>query len=132
MGALVATDITVTVTERWRSGRKHYSRGTLAISGASDETYPNGGIPLPAIGAFGMYQYLDALVFFGVDATTGTVADYLARWDKANHKLFLFEEEGAAAGGPLLECDTSEVPGLSTGASGGVGPRTYNFLAVGW
>ena len=132
MGSLVATDIIVKVTKRWRAGRKHFATGTLQIAGAANETYPNNGIPLPAVGKFGMYKYLDSLVFFGVDPVCGTVADYLARWDKTNHKLFLYEEEASAAGGPLLECDTAEVPGKTTGASGGTAPRIYNFLAVGW
>lgn len=50
-----------------------------------------------------------------------TKAEYPSRYDKTNHKLFLFEEEASAAGGPMLECDTGEVPG----------PRTWGFYAIG-
>lgn len=120
MAAITAADLTVTLTEVWIQGVKRHSRGTLLIPGTL--TYPNNGIPLPAIASFGMQQQLDVLEIFGVDASAGTVADYVSQYDKTNHKLFLFEEEAAAAGGPLLEADTSEVPGA----------RTYNFHAIGW
>lgn len=120
MGALAKTDLTVVVTEKWINGRKKHVRGTLAIAGTN--TYPDGGIPMPDLEKFGFVRQLDVFAVFGVNATAGTVADYMVRYDKANHKLLMFEEEGTAAGGPLLECDTSEVPGA----------RTYNFEAIGW
>jgi len=120
MGALVASDITITILQQWISRGKRFVVGTLQI--AATNTYTDNGITLPVIAKFGMWRQLDVLDIFGVDPTRGTVADYHDRYDKTNHKLFLFEEEAAAAGGPLLECDTAEAPGL----------RIYDFLAVGW
>lgn len=77
--------------------------------------------------AIGTGTYLDNVADGSLQSATapdrnGTNFTYHARYDKTNHKLLLFEEEGTAAGGPLLECDTSEVPG----------PRTWNFEAIGW
>lgn len=120
MPSLTAADITIVIKNEMVAGPKRFVTGTLAIAGTN--TYPNDGIPIPTIQKFGMIRQLDALMIFGVDPTTGTVADYMTRYDKTNNKLFLYVEEAVAAGGPLLESLTSEVPGA----------RTYDFLAIGW
>jgi len=120
MAALTAASWTLTITERFVRGVKKITHGTLALPGT--DTYPNDGIPLPTKDKFGFIRQMDSLILFGVDPTAGTVSEYHTRYDKTNHKLFLYEEEAAAAGGPLLECDTAEVPGA----------RTWNFVAEGW
>jgi hypothetical protein len=120
MAALTAASWTLTILNRYRTSNMKHVIGTLALAGT--DTYPDGGIPLPTKDKFGFVRGVHSLTIFGVDATAGTVSDYAARYDKTNHKLFLYEEEAAAAGGPLLECDTAEVPGA----------RTYNFHATGW
>lgn len=117
MAALDADDLTVVVTERWQEGVKRHCRGTIAI--AATDTYPTGGIPLPVKGKFGMDRSVDVLV---VSGSAGTATQYMYGYDKTNYKLLLYEEEGTAAGGPLLEADTSEVPGA----------RTVFFYAIGW
>lgn len=119
MAALDSSDVTITITETSLAGTppKRHVRGTIAIAGV--DTYPTGGIPLPVIGLFGMIRQLDELRVSGQAAAT---TQYVYQYDRTNHTLQLFEEEAAAAGGPLLECDTSEVPGA----------RTLDFAAVGW
>lgn len=117
MAALDANDWTVTISERWISDRKLYSRGTMALAGT--DTYPTGGVPLPSAATLGFVRSLDVLMLTGhASATTS----YLVIVDYANNKAQFYEEEAVAAGGPLLECDTAEVPG----------PRTFDFLAIGW
>lgn len=118
MAAFVSTDVTVTVVERKNLGPKRYVSGTIAF-GNGALTYPTAGIPLPVIGNFGFVRNMDDLNISGVN---GLTTDYLVRYNKSAHKLQLFEEEATAAGGPLLECDTSEAPAA----------RTYNFVAFGW
>ena len=120
MAALTAASWTLATTKRWRSGggKIREVTGTLVLAGT--DTYPDNGIPLPAKAQFGVSTVLDFEIT-GVDPTAGTVADYLPVYDRTNHKLFLYEEEATAAGGPLLECDTAEVPGA----------RTYDFHLVG-
>lgn len=120
MAALTAASWTVSITERRIISGKRHHFGTLTL--AAVDTYPDGGIPLPTRANLGFVRQVDMLVIFGVDPTTGTVSQYMPMYDKTNHKLFLYEEEGVAAGGPLLECDAAEVPGA----------RTYNFHAIGW
>jgi hypothetical protein len=120
MAALTAASWTVTINGRSISNKLRTVWGTLLLAGT--DTYPNGGIPLPVIGNLGFVRNMDGIIIFGVDPTAGTVADYVYRYDATNHKLFLYEEEGVAAGGPLLEADTAEVPGV----------RTLDFQAFGW
>jgi hypothetical protein len=62
---------------------------------------------------------MDMLNIFGNNART---TDYVYRWNKSAQKLLLYEEEAAAAGGPLLECDVAEAPPA----------RTLDFSAIGW
>ena len=120
MAALTAASWTIVITDRKIEGARRTTYGTLAIPGT--DTYPNDGIPLPDKGKFGFVRQFDGIVFFGVSPAAGTVAEYFTRYDKTNHKMFLYEEEAAAAGGPLLEADTGEVPGA----------RTWDFVAWGW
>lgn len=117
MAALDANDITVVIQRRAISGTTRVVRGTLAI--AATDTYPTGGIPMPINAKFGMQRQLDILQITG---SAGNTTEYIYRYDRANRKLAMYEEEAVAAGGPLLECDTSEAPGA----------RTVNFLAMGW
>jgi len=118
MAAFASTDITVVVTERRVIETIKEVVGTIAF-GNGALTYATGGVPLPAIGAFGFVRNISDLNISGIN---GLTTDYLARYDKTNHKILLYEEEAAAAGGPLLECDGSEAPAA----------RTYNFRATGW
>lgn len=113
---LTATSWTVVITSRVKMGQRWVVTGTMALADTNE--YPTGGIPMPAKGLFGFEHVMDAFVIFGNNAKT---TDYLYRYDKANHKLFVYEEEGTAAGGPLLEADNAEVPGA----------RTLDFVAIG-
>lgn len=120
MAALTAASWTLTNTDRALVAtlKKRVTYGTLVLAGV--DTYPTGGIPLPAKEKFGMVRQMDDLRLIAQD--TNATTQYLTNFDKTNHKLQVFEEEAAAAGGPLLEADVAEVPG----------PRTYRFVATGW
>jgi hypothetical protein len=117
MAAFAASDVTVTITDRWIAGGKVNVVGTIAF-GDGALTYPTAGIPLPAIAKFGMPRRLQVLNVYGVNERT---SDYMVRYGPANHTLLLYEEEASAAGGPLLEADTSEAPAA----------RTYSYHAIG-
>lgn len=118
MPALVAANVTVTVLERWITAKKRWVRGTIAF-GDGALTYPTAGVPLPAIGQFGFVRNMDTFGVFGLNERT---TDYRVVYGPANSTLLMYEEEAAAAGGPLLECDTAEAPAA----------RTYSFIASGW
>ena len=117
MTALASTDVTVAVTERWWEGLKLHSRGTITF-GDGALTYVTTGVPLPAIAKFSMRRALDVLDVFGVN---GLTTDYMPPYNATAHALLMYEEEAPAAGGPLLEADTSEAPAA----------RVYGFHAIG-
>ena len=121
MAAIAASDFTTVITERLVTCGSKLSRtvrGTIAF-GDGALTYSTAGVPLPSRATLGFTRNIDTMHFFGVNERT---TDYMLRYGPANHTLLMYEEEGAAAGGPLLECDTSEAPAA----------RTYNFVATGW
>jgi hypothetical protein len=118
MAAIAAANIAVAVTRQIRMGtlKKHY--GTITF-GDGSLTYSTAGLPLPAIGSFGFVSFIESLKIFGNNALT---SDYSYKYNKSAHKLLCYEEEAAAAGGPLLECDTGEAPAA----------RVLNWEAEGW
>lgn len=119
MVALAAGDVTIAVTKKKRGGsglKIHF--GTLTF-GDEALTYPTAGIPLPTYASFEFIRNIEDIQITGVN---GLTTDYHTQYDKANNKLLLYEEEAVAAGGPLLEADTSEAPAA----------RIYNFIAWGW
>ena len=122
MAALAAANVTTVISERvvFCSGSKlaRKVRGTIAF-GDGALTYPTAGVPLPSRAALGFTRNIDSMTFFSVNERT---TDYHLRYGPANHTLLMYEEEAVAAGGPLLECDTSEAPAA----------RTYGFEAWGW
>lgn len=117
MAAFVASDVTVAITKRWIAGGLIHAIGTLTF-GDGALTYPTAGIPLPARASFGFGRAIHAFQVFGVNERT---TDYMVRYGPAAHTLLLYEEEGVAAGGPLLEADTAEAPAA----------RTYSWYAIG-
>jgi hypothetical protein len=118
MAALTAADITTVISDRRIVGKRKVVRGTIAF-GDGALTYPTAGVPLPALSVFGFIRSMDRFEVFGVNERT---SDYSVKYGPANRTLLMYEEEAAAAGGPLLECDTSEAPAA----------RTYSFVAEGW
>lgn len=131
MAALDGDDLVVDVVEVWISGVKRHARGTLDIVGTG--TYTTGGLLLakvtpsvPAAKRFGMDRQLDVLIINGsqtdADPGTSSTTQYVYGYNAVTKALVVYEEEGTAAGGPLLQADTSEVPG----------PRRLNWYAIGW
>lgn len=121
MAALTAASFTLAFAPKydmWIEGGVKNVRGTIAFGNGVD-TYVTTGIPMPAIGAFGFKTTMRTFEIFGIG---GNTSDYLIRYNPATHRLLLYEEEAAAAGGPLLEADAAEAPAA----------RTYTFLAQGW
>lgn len=114
MADINANNFTVTVTERWQTGRKKYSRGSLALVGT--DNYVAAGVPLPAISNFGFTRQMDSL---NLDQADNSANAYTTHFDSANQKLLLYR--GGAANAALAQM-----------GSAAVGNRTWNFLASGW
>lgn len=90
MGDLAAANVTITWTgasavpkpgDIWIEGRKRKALCTIAF-GDGALTYPANGIPLPAIGKFGMIRSLEAIRIL-----TGGVPGIAWDYDSANNKL---------------------------------------------
>lgn len=119
MADLASTDITIAITEKGRTGKKRWSRGTITF-GDGALTTPAAGVPLPAIAQFGFARQLDTLQLFGIN---GKTTDYLLRYDKTNHKLLMYVSHDTAGATKLpMDTDAAQAPAS----------RAYNFYAMGW
>jgi hypothetical protein len=119
MAALTAASWTVTITGEVIKGLEREVSGTLALPGT--DTYPDAGIPLPSIAALGLRRNLKELRLTGKVTPENT--EYLTRVDYANHKLLLYVSHDTAGATALpMDEEGADAPG----------PRTWNFVAVGW
>lgn len=86
MTDLVATDVTVTLNTRDRHvlGKLRMSRGSIAF-GDGALTYPYGGVPMPAIGNFGMNKEVEELDIVDVSGS-----GLIFRYDQSNRKMKIF------------------------------------------
>lgn len=116
MANFVAADLVIAAVEVRLMGRKRRTTGTITFGGGP--TYVTPGMPLPAIGNFGMYRQLDSLIVVGM---TPLITNFLVSFSKAAHKLQLFQ---STTGAPniLVEIADATVPDA----------RTYIWEAWGW
>jgi len=84
MTALVATDVTETINTKDRIGKFRVARGSLAF-GDGALTYPYGGIPMPAIGKFGMNREVSEMLI-----TDASYNGLIYRYDQANRTMQIF------------------------------------------
>lgn len=118
MVAIASTDVTLTLSEETRQNHKKMNKVSLAF-GNGTLTYPSGGVPLPAIGNFGMVTALDGLVYLEPDAGNGFVYKY----DQSAHTIRIYQgDNNNAADAPLIELTTAATPASAT----------ISAYAVGW
>lgn len=118
MAALTEASWTVVITSEEICGRERHVRGTMALPGT--DTYPDEGIPLPAIARLGLRRNLKELRLLQ-QSTEETLYGHAI--DYANHKLLLFVSHDTAAVTALpMDEEGADAPG----------PRTFAFTAVGW
>lgn len=102
MTALASTDVTVTVNSR----DKDIGHGALSkfmgiasiVFGDGALTYPTGGIPLPAIGRFGLQRQVDIGV---VEPPSGD--GYVYKYDRTNHKVLIYTAAGFTPSGTVSQ-----------------------------
>lgn len=87
MTAIASTDVTITLSAQNRDivpgARKNVSLVTIAF-GNGALTYSTGGVPLPAIGNFGMKKQLQGML---IQQPYGSLFDF--RYDATNHKIVI-------------------------------------------
>lgn len=95
MTAFASTDVTITLTAQDRDvvpgARKVVSLATIAF-GNGALTYATGGVPLPAIGNFGMKKALQRML---IQQPYGSA--YIYRYDPDNHKIKILADTGTLA-----------------------------------
>lgn len=87
MADLGATDVTVTLSPQDKDflGVKRVSYPSIAFGGAGKTYGAANGIPMPAIGKFGMNKEIKR-----VFVTQPPGDGYVYKWDRANHKLRIY------------------------------------------
>jgi hypothetical protein len=110
MAALASTDVTVTVNagDREIAGGGAFKNLTLAsvVFGDGSLTYPTGGVPMPAIGKFGLHK---AVNFAAIMDDPGN--GFVYKYDVTNHKIKIYTQGfltgatvvGAAETGALVK-----------------------------
>lgn len=89
MTALASSDVTISQLKLYpRGGTKTRRNKVSMVFGNSVLTYPAGGVPAPAFGAFGFTSYMDDL--FISDNANGS--DILWKWDYTNRKLRAYRQ----------------------------------------
>jgi len=119
MAALTAASWTLTLTKRYRKAGRKYAEGTLLLAGV--DTYPTGGVPLPAKEKFGFIREFSGITLGGQVAA---ITSYGEKYDRANHKLMLYVSHDTA-GVTTLPMDEEDAAGVP-------GARTWDFVAWGW
>ena len=79
-------DVTYTMHERIRLGKKHFVFTTIAFGANSNQSYPPGGIPVSETG-LGLNGTLDALIFLESNADV-----YLYEWKRSTNKIRIFSQ----------------------------------------
>lgn len=113
MAAIASTNVEVTVApaKREMAGAgafKNFTQAQIKF-GNGTLTYPTGGVPLPALGAFGLHKGIDLALIEQPPAN-----GFVYKFDRANHKIKIFTQgvrtgstDAAAAENGALVKDSS-------------------------
>ena len=85
MTMLAETNVTYTINDRTRIGKKYFTEFTMAF-GDGALTYPTGGVPITP-SKIGFRRNIDALKVIESNGNT-----LLYEWDKSANKLRIFSE----------------------------------------
>lgn len=111
MAAIAAANVTVTVNSEIRGGPKQKRNRVTIAFGNGSLTYPSGGVPMPAIGSFGMVTALDGLVMIDAHAANG----FLYKFDRANRKIRIYQgDNDNASDAALIELVTATAPAAAS------------------
>ena len=85
MGDILAANVTYTINERQRIGKKYFVEATIAF-GNGVLTYPTGGVPLTT-GSLGFRRGIDALMILESNSDA-----LLYEWDKSANTISIYTE----------------------------------------
>lgn len=117
MADIASSGVTITClpTDRFNLGKLRMNMVKIEFGNGTDTVPSGGGVPLPAVGAFGMNKFLKALMIYGGKGT------YEYSFSQTDHKLFVYHGDySASSDGPHVD-------------AGGVAitARTLYALAIG-
>ncbi|PWT71727.1 MAG: hypothetical protein C5B59_17260 [Bacteroidetes bacterium] len=129
MTAIAAANVTVTTVQSApsaRGGQRMFEESrknnlVKIVFGDGSLTYPTGGIPMPAIGNFGMRRFLEY-----ISILSDNLDAFIYKWDFPNQKIRIYyptQQTGGAGNRAGVEFGVSDVPALNT---------TLYAEAVGW
>ncbi|MEN6421319.1 MAG: hypothetical protein ABFD76_05170 [Smithella sp.] len=126
MGAIASTDITITVGSRDKEiigvmAGKNMTLATIAFGNAA-LTYPANGIPLPAIGHFGLLKVLD---FMSIQPPPGD--GFVYKYDSTNHTIRIYTQGFKTGATAAAENENGALVKNSLGVEGT--PRIPNTVA---
>ena len=91
MAAIASTNVAVTVApaKREMAGAGAFKNFTQAqiVFGDGSLTYPTGGVPLPALGNFGLHKGIDLALIEQPPAN-----GFIYKFDRVNHKIKIFTQ----------------------------------------
>ena len=135
MAALASTDVTVTVNARDRDiGHGALNKNMCMASivfGDGALTYPALGVPLPAIGSFGMLKQMDIGL---IEQPHGDGLIY--KYDRTNHKIRIYSQGVTMGSTAIAAYDNGALAEDENGAetvirlSGGAADASYNLGAL--
>lgn len=101
MAFFASTNVTITMTSRKRFvvDKLRVAKANIAF-GDGSLAYCSGGVPLPAVGAFGFHRQID-LMSIQQPYQPGDGSNYLCRYDSDNHKIVLLQPYATVSGGAL-------------------------------
>ena len=126
MTALASTDVTVTMNARDRDighkGLDKFMGIASIVFGDGALTYPTGGVPLPAIGNFGLQRQVDIGI---IEPPYGD--GYVYKYDRTNHKILIYT---AAGGTPTGTVSQPTFTGAAATPTGAVAAPTFAGVAA--
>ena len=134
MADITADDVTVSIGSRDKNFAQGGASKNMTIAsitfGDGALTYPTGGVPMPAIGHFGMHLEMDMMVM------ESSANGFHYKYDRTNHTMKIFTQgvttgsTGVSPGstGALIE-DSAAAEGLAE-LLGGSPDTTYDLGAM--
>ena len=115
-----ATDVTYTIRDRVRIGRKYFTHAQITFGGTDNDLYPTGGVAITT-GSLGFRRNIDSLVILESNGD-----GLLYEWDRSAGTIRIFfptQETGATANRAGVEY---------TANSTVLGTTALEVKAVGW
>jgi len=127
MPALAATNVTVTMGTRDRDFARAGTLKNLSIAsiafGDGVLTYPADGVPLPALGVFGIHREMDLLPI------ESSANGFVYKYDRTNHKLKIFTQ-GVTTGSTQVSPHEPTEPTVAIENSAGADQAALLFGAA--